>query len=1015
MTKNLKILFRVCKREFKSLSFTLSTLIFLTCSIDVHAYHLINASLLHNFTGFKNDIVVKGKVIDTETGLPLPGTSIKIKGTDKGTKANADGSFSLQAPEDGILIISYLGYETVEIPISKRINLNIQLHSTGKILDVVTIGYGSVKKNSSTGSLTTVTSKDFQRGSITTPEQLLSGKVAGVSITPNGGQPGAGATIRIRGGASLNASNDPLLVIDGVPLSNNGITGAPSPLSTINPNDIESFTILKDAAATAIYGSRASNGVILITTKKGASGQPKINFNSQITTYEVNKYVDVLNGDQVRELVNQMGNANQISLLGQQNTDWQNAIYQRAVGNDNNLSVSGTYKSLPYRVSAGYLNQQGVLITDQFKRASGSLKLNPNFFNNHLKVDLTVNGSISKTRFANTSAIWNAISFDPTQVIYTPNAFGNYFEWMNGALPNTYSANRNPVALLNFKDDRSKTQRSFGNIQLDYKFHFLPDLHANLNLGYDNSQGAGNTVVPAEAASDFAIEGYSSQYKKRVNNTVAEFYLNYIKDIPSIKSNINATAGYGYYNFYDKSFSYPFVAGNPLASTTPVFPTWESEATLLSYYGRLIYSFANKYVLAASLRTDGSSKFAQENRWGVFPSVALTWKAKEENFLKNSSSLSDLKFRLSYGITGQQDGINYYGYIPVYVITAADVSYQFGNSFYPFYSPTKYDTSLKWEQTSTYNAGVDYGFLNNRITGSVDVYFKKTKDLLNNTIIPPGVNFGNRLFTNVGNVENKGVEFNVSAIAVKSEDVNWTLGFNLTYNQNKITKLSLVDDPSYVGDRTGGISNPGGPGTNIQVNSIGHNLRTFYVYKQIYDQNGKPIEGVYDDLNGDGVVNEKDLYRFKSADPKLFMGFSTQFDYKKWSLSTVLRANLGNYMYNNTKSYFGYANAVIARPDHIRNANTDIYNSGFLNPQLESDYYIENASFLRMDNLGLSYNAGKIFGKGDKKVGLRLSANCQNVFVITKYSGFEPEINGGIDNSVYPRPRTFVLGVNLDF
>ncbi len=735
--------------------------------------------------------------------------------------------------------------------------------------------------------------------------------------------------------------------------------------------------------------------MILITTKKGTKGKPRFTFNSQVTAYKVDKYVNTLSADQIRDFVREKGNQTQKDLLGLQNTDWQKEIYQTSLGTDNNIGVSGTYKTMPYWLSVGYLNQQGVLITDKFGRATASLKINPSFFKDHLKMDLTLNGSQSNTRFANTGAIFNAISFDPTQQVETPSAFGNYFEWMTGALPNI-NATRNPVALLNLRDDRSEVVRSYGNMQLDYKFHFLPDLRANLNLGYDLSEGKGNVIVLPEAASDFNIEGYSSKYKKRVSNTVTEFYLNYNKTIKSINSNINATAGYGYYDFHDHNFNYPFVAGNPAASTTPAFPEGTADASLLSYYGRLIYTFANRYVLAASIRTDGSSKFAPASRWGNFPSVAFTWKVSEEKFLKNSALLSDLNLRLSYGITGQQDGINYYGYIPVYSITGNQVQYQFGNEFYSFYSPTKYDESLKWEQTASYNAGMDYGFLSNRITGSIDFYLKKTEDLLNNSIIAPGVNFGNRLFTNVGNLENKGVEFSINGALIRKKDVSWNAGFNVTYNESKITKLSLVDDPAYVGDRVGGISNPGGPGTNIQVNSIGYNLRSFYVYQQVYDEEGKPIEGAYADLNKDGTVNEKDLYRFKSADPKMFLGFSTQFDYKKWSVSTLLRANLYNYMYNNTKAYFGYSNAIIGKPDHIRNANTDIFNSGFTNPQMQSDYYVENASFLRMDNIGLAYNAGNIAKIANQIINLRVRANCQNVFVITKYSGFDPEIGGGL-------------------
>ncbi|MCC8410672.1 TonB-dependent receptor [Mucilaginibacter sp. UR6-1] len=961
---------------------------------------------------------VSGQVLD-EKGQPLPGASV-LAGT-RSTATDINGRFKLNGLPAGAVTVTvkFLGYQELSQNVSDNgvaVTLTMKPAAASALNEVVIIGYGSQQKKSLTGAISTVSSKDFQKGSITTPEQLIAGKVPGVAITSNGGAPGAGSTIRIRGGASLTASNDPLIVIDGVPLSNNAISGASNPLSLINPNDIESFTVLKDASATAIYGSRASNGVILITTKKGASGTPKVNFSTQLSAYKVGKKVDVLTADQFRAYVNANGNADQKALLGNANTNWQDEVYQTSLGTDNNISVAGSYKNMPYRVSVGYLKQVGVLVTDGLQRTTGAITLNPKFFDNHLKVDVNLKGALTDTRFANQGAIGAAVFFDPTQPVYAKNNFGNYFEWTNtdnvgNVIPNP-NATRNPVALLAQNTGKSEVKRSYGNAQFDYSMHFLPELHANLNLGYDISNGKGTTNVPANAAQSFAVGGLDNRYQQDVNNKVLEFYLNYTKDLKSINSNINATAGYGYYDFLTKIYYYPSynASGQVVAGSEPAFPFDKPQNTLISYYGRLIYTLADKYILAASVRTDGSSKFAPENRWGVFPSVALTWRINQESFLKESNTLSDLKLRLSYGITGQQDGIPYYSYLPTYALSAASAKYQLGDTFYNMYAPTAYDRSLKWEQTATYNAGVDFGFLNGRISGAVDVYFKKTKDLLNRIPSPLGSNFSNYITTNVGNIENKGVEFSINASPVKSKNVSWDLGFNLTYNNTRITNLTAVNNPTYPGDQVGGIS--GGTGNTVQINSVGYRPYTFYLYRQVYDESGKPKEGIYEDLNGDNIINEKDLYRVKAAMPNFILGFSTQVNYKKWSLSTVLRSNLGNYVYNNTKANVGVTRGILNPAGYLGNASTEIFKSGFDNNQYLSDYYLENASFLRMDNVGIGYNAGKIFGN---KVGLRVNANCQNVFLITNYTGLDPEISSGIDNNFYPRPRTFVLGVNLDF
>jgi TonB-linked SusC/RagA family outer membrane protein len=974
--------------------------------------------LLGSFSA-RAQITVSGKVTDAKDGSDLPGVTVLVKGTSIGTQSDASGRYSLQnVPAQSTLVFSFVGKLAKEIPTENQTTINVALEDDSQDLsEVVVIGYGSQKKQELTGSITSISSKDFQQGNIQSPEQLIVGKVAGVSITSNSGQPGVGSTIRIRGGASLNASNDPLIVIDGVPLSGNKIDGAPSPLSLINPNDIETFTVLKDASATAIYGSRASNGVILITTKKGKSGSPTINFNTQLAVSKIGKMVDALDANEFRSYVETNGTDAQKAILGTANTNWQDEIYRTGISTDNNLSISGALKNMPYRVSAGYLMQNGILLTDKLQRPSASINISPRLFNKHLKIDLNLKGAITKSNYANQGAIINAVQFDPTQPVMDANSpFGGYFEWVTrdeaGVATLNPNAPRNPVSLIKLQDNQNTVQRSFGNVQFDYMFHFLPDLHANLNLGYDVSKGRGSIFVPEYAGQSFSTQGQNNRSRNKGNNKVAEFYLNYVKDIPAMKSTINATAGYGYYNNSTTNYSFASFSanGDTIAGSQPKFAFDIPENTLISYYGRLIYTLDDKYILAGSVRTDGSSRFSPENRWGVFPSVALTWRINKESFLSNSSKLSDLKLRLSYGITGNQDGIANYSYLGIYSISSNASQYQFGNQFYNMTAPAAYDANIKWEQTATANAGLDYGFFDNRLTGSLDVYFKKTKNLLNTVPIPIGSNFSNQILTNVGNIENKGVEFAINGNPVRTKNFNWDLGFNFTYNNNKITNLTAVSDPEFAGNLTGGIT--GGTGQSIQIHSVNYNTFSYYVYKQVYDQQGKPLEGVYVDLNGDGEVNQKDQYRYKSPFPKVMLGFNTQLSYQKWTLSTILRANLGNYMYNNVASNFGVKRNILNPNNILGNSTKDINKTGFFNNQYQSDYYIQNASFLRMDNIGIGYNAGRILGN---KMNLRLNATCQNVFVLTKYTGLDPEVNGGIDYNLYPRPRTFVLGLNLDF
>jgi len=973
---------------------------------------------------------ITGKVVD-ENMQPLPGATVAIPGTGNGTTTDVNGAYTLKISQAGDYQVtaSFVGYISVTSQITVKndnVTLNFNLQPSAKNLnEIVVIGYGTSKKKDLSGSIATVSSKDFQTGNITTPEQLIQGKVAGVSITSNSGAPGAGSTIRIRGGASLNASNDPLIVIDGVQLSNDAIPGAPNPLSLINPNDIESFSILKDASATAIYGSRASNGVILITTKKGHSGKPEVNINTQVSVSYNPKEGSVLTGDQMRDYIKANGSPALIALLGTANTDWQKQIYQTAVSNDNNVSISGGPKFLPYRISAGYLDQKGILKTGYLDRSSLGVNLSPKLFNNDLKIEISLKGAETKTRYANNDAIGAAYSFDPTKPVYSGNSnFGGYWEWLDATSVSGLKAlsPKNPLGLLMQKTDKGTVDRAITNAQFDYRVHFLPDLHINANIGYDYSNGRGTVVIPTSAAATYQRykdaagvlhSGTNTQYKTTMANTTFEGYLNYTKDIASIKSHIEAVAGYAYYDYLTTTYNFPDRTYDMTVVSSPAFPFDKPEHRLQSFYGRLNYTYDDKYILTGTVRRDGSSRFSPLNKYAVFPSGAFAWRLKEENFLKDSKTISDLKLRVGYGTTGQQDGLDNYGYTSLYALSFPTAEYQLGNSFYQLYRPSAYDPKRKWEQSATTNLGIDYGFLNNRITGSIDAYYKNTKDLLGQVNIAAGSGFSNTFVTNVGNMVNRGIEFNINGALIQRDDFSWNAAFNLTYNESKITKLTFFPNPLSPGNAVGKIN--GGTGTMAQINTVGYAPNAFYVYQQVYDANGKPIDGVFVDRNGDGTINTSDLYRYKSPMPKYFMGFSTNVTYKQWTAGVVLRASLGNYAYNNVASSTGTQNNIINPLGYINNGSTDVLTTGFSGKSdktILSDYYVQNASFLKMDNASIGYNFGKIL-KGTAN--FSLNANVQNVFTITKYKGVDPEISTGLDNNLYPRPRTFVLGANIKF
>ena len=976
---------------------------------------------------YAQERTVTGKVTDAKDGAPLAAASVVVKGSNKGVTTSADGTFAIKVPTGATtLVISYLNFASKEVLLDSKNTVNVSLTaSTDQLSEVVVIGYGTSRKKDLTGSVATVSAKDFNTGAISTPEQLIAGKVAGVSITSNNGAPGSGSTIRIRGGASLNASNDPLIVIDGMPIDGGGISGQANALALINPNDIESFSVLKDASAAAIYGARASNGVILITTKKGKKGAMKIDFSSQFSMSSVSKKADVFSAAEIRTIVNANGTSTLKSLLGTANTDWQDQIYQTAISNDNNVSMSGVVKNMPYRLSLGALNQVGVLKTDQLKRTTVGLNLSPTFFDNHLSLNVNYKLANSASRFADQGAIGAASAFDPTQKVYSGNnSFGGYWEWLD---PN--SANglkslspKNPLGLLMQRQDNSDVVRQIASALVDYKVHFLPDLHVIVNSGVDIAEGKGTTVIGENAASTYKRfkdasnvfhSGVNNQYRQARNNSYLNAYLNYAKDISAIKSRLELVAGYEYqaykttnYNFSDRTF-------NKTVVNSPNFAFDEPEYRLSSYLGRANLSILNKYILTASIRQDGSSKFNKDNRFALFPSAALAWKLKEEDFLKTNSTISDLKLRASYGVTGQQDGIGYYDYISYYNLGSNTAQYQFGNSFVSIFRPNGYYFNRKWEQTATANLALDFGLFENRVSGTVELYNRTTTDLLNEINQPAGTNFSNKIVANVGSMENKGVEVTLNFQPIKNKTTTWDVSLNATYNKNEITKLTISDDPNYAGARYGGIS--GGTGNTIFIQSVGYKRGSYFVYKQVYDNAGKPIDGLYADLNRDGIVNESDLYQYKGNDPQFFFGASSNVTYKKWNAGFVLRANVGNYMYNNVASSSGTLRNILNPIGYINNGSRDYLTSGFSGNGSNyylSDYYVQNASFLRMDNINVGYNVGKVFH--DKAV-LRINANIQNAFIITQYKGLDPEVNGGIDNNFYPRPRTFVLGFNLSF
>ncbi|QUB71500.1 TonB-dependent receptor [Prevotella multiformis] len=962
----------------------------------------------------QNVRTVTGTVSD-DNGEALVGATVTTGRQGKGTVTDLDGKFVLEVDgQTAEVQVSYVGYKTRTVRIPAKGPLSVTLASDEQVLqEAVVIGYGVQRRSDLTGSVSSVGSKDFNQGVVSSPEALVNGKVSGVQIVNSGGSPSAGSTIRIRGGASLNASNDPLIVLDGMPMEVGGsVSGSGNFLSLINPNDIESMTILKDASSTAIYGSRASNGVIIITTKKGTSSvHPKITFSSTNALQTPTRTADMITRDELYRLVRTYGNDSQKSLLNDGvDTDWNREIFHTAFCTDNNLGVSGRVGIMPYRLSLGISDQNGILRTDNVTRYTGSLTLTPTLLDNRVRLNVNLKATYGDNRFANTEAIWSAATHNPCSPVYSgSDAFLGYHEAVDANGVPVTGATGNPAGLLSNYHSTSKVCRVIGSLDADYSFRFLPGLHAHLTLGYDGSRGRGHVYVPHDAYQYYNTGGRNYGYGPQKNrNRLFTFYFNYNRYVERIKSNFEVTAGYDYQFWKYTNAAYTELNDREPAEQQAASAADDQRHVLLSYYGRLNYSFDGRYLLTASLRRDGSSRFGKDSRWGSFPSVALGWRVSEEGFFKVlKPAFSTLKLRASYGVTGQQDGIANYSYLPLYTLSQRGAYYMFGGIPTATYRPSAYNSGLKWETTKAWNWGLDLGFFGDRLTGSIDYYRRRTEDLLATVPVAAGTNFNKQMLSNVGNITGEGVEMSLSATPVQTADWQWSLSGNATWQRNRITNLRLNARSASPHTPAGAIDSH-----YVQVLSEGHAPYSYYVYKQIYDERtGVPIEGLYADLNGDGKVDSKDLYHHHSPSADWLFGLSTSVRWKRLTLSTSLRASVGNYLYNGMAMNTGAWETMSYNSYQLNRLHASYLETHFRKRQFESDLYVENASFLKMDNLQLSYNFGKIA----KWCSLNASFMVQNVFTLTDYAGVDPECQGGIDMSVYPRPRIYSLTIGLDF
>jgi TonB-dependent starch-binding outer membrane protein SusC len=998
------------------------------------------------------DQTIKGRITD-EKGEGLPGATVSIKGTGRGVSTNPNGEFTINVPnEQAVLVISFIGYNTQEVVVGSKTVINIALKEDATALtEVVVIGYGTQTKRDLTGSVDLVTAKDFNKGSIVSADQLLAGKAPGVRITNAGGQPDSEPNIRIRGGASLTANNNPLIVIDGVPIDNSNPAGVKNPLSLINPNDIESFSVLKDASATAIYGSRASNGVIIITTKKGASGKPQFTYSGNVAIGQVPKTVKVMDGNTFSTFIQEYA-PNYAYLLGVggdptkprvpgtiTNTNWQDQIFRTSITTDHNISArANLFDVVPSRLSFGFTRAEGLVKTSDLQRYTGSIKLTPTLMDKHLKIDFNAKGLMSnKNAIDEGGAIGGALSMDPTKPIYSSelgSRFGGFYQnyFLDGAFFRKIGAD-NPLAILQQRERPEQVSKLLGNVEFDYKFHFLPELRAVLNMGLETSKSTISEVYLGNAIQTYQQNqtagltrdnnfvfnpGENYREEQTISNRLLDFYLVYNKKFSEVVNNFTIQGGYSYQNFNNDGmkFNYQY---NPTTGRRESLNNvrYVNQLNLQSFFGRSNLDLFSRYLFTFTVRADASSLFPEGKRWGIFPAVGFAWKVKDELFLKDSKSIADLKLRLGWGITGQQDitgSAGYYPYRQLFINGQNTSQYTFGNQTILTYSALANNPNLTWEKTTTLNAGLDFELIRKGfISGSIDVYNRTSTDLLLLAPQAPGQNLTNLFVTNAGELENRGVELNLQVAPISTENFDWTISGNIAYNVGKIKNLKSVTtvqaDESNI---------PTGTGVKIGYHTVGEQPYSAWVFQQVYDKQGNPVPEVFVDRNGDDVIDNRDRY-YKAMRPNWTYGFSTGFNYKNIDFATTFRGQIGGYVYNGLQVAAGFRERTYLNQGPFLNNTLDFY-SGAANPVFEriqgnqpfSDYYLEDASFLRCDNATIGYKFADIIGKGTT---LRLYASANNLFLVTRYKGQDPENFNSIDNNFYPRPRVYTFGLNFDF
>jgi len=964
--------------------------------------------------------IVTGTVTDATFNEPLLGASVVLSGTATGTTTDFDGNYQIQAEIGDTLVFSYVGFKTLQLEVTGNVLNVVMEEDTNQLDEVVIIGYGTTTKKDATGSVIGVTEEELNKGFIASPQDLIVGKAAGVNITTAGGAPGAGSQIRIRGGSSLSASNAPLIIIDGVPLDNSEIAGSRNVFDFINPSDISSFTVLKDASATAIYGSRASNGVIIITTKKGVTGELKFSFNTSTSVNTVGNTIDVLTADQFRQVVAER-QPDRLGELGNSNTNWQDQIFNSAFGSDTNFSVRGGLLGIPFRASIGHTELDGILKTEALQRTTGSFSLTPRLFDDKLRVEVNARGSYTENNFADRGAIGSALTFDPTQAVFDNSLPGGFFDYYQDDGTATTNTVNNPLALLELRDNRSTVRRFVGNMKLDYELPFLPEVTATLNLGLDRTNSEGVDIRPRTLASELINLGTTVDYGADVENKLLDFYLKYSKEFEKINTRFDLTGGYSYQNFYTDRFT-STTRGDGVGGTVRVNDILENN--LQSFFGRANLTLNDKYLFTFTFRRDGSSRFGGDNRWGNFPAAAFAWNVIDENFLADSKVFSNLKLRLGWGITGQQDvlqGNDTQPYLSQFAPSQGGAGTQIGQDangnpiFVQTLRAQPFDANIKWEETTTYNVGLDFGFFNNRLNGAVELYYRETEDLLSTVNVAAGSNLTNRLPTNIGSLTNTGIEVSLDAAIVQNDEFTWDLGFNYAYNENEIDRLFLTGNSSGVGIPVAGTQLIGiGGDDGAQYNIVGEPTRSYLAFVQVYDQSGNPIEGVVLDLNGDGVIDDADRRPFRQAAPLVNLGLNSRINWKSWDFGFSMRASIGNYNYNGIELLNGnYRNLTVGQD--LRNVATSVLTTNFEQDRSEltfSDYFVQDASFIRMDNMSLGYTLDNLF---QKNLRMRMFAAMQNVFVITNYEGLDPEVQNGIDNNIFPRPFITQLGISLDF